>query len=123
MDNKNHNTVRLVSHKPSGGKNQHSRAETEIEPVYQEFSWVESSADFDRCEHDMRDMTDGLTVIAGMLEVDRLNPELGKRPLFAPIDAGRLMRMMVAANRMMTELRDLEIDNKNEKARVAGGAR
>ena len=92
-------------------------------PVYQEFSWTDNGRYADPCEHDFRDVADGLTVVAGMLELNQLNPQMGKRPLFSPTDSGRLMRMMVAVNRLMTGLHDLEIDATRSKARLVAGAR
>lgn len=92
-------------------------------PLYEEFSWTDNGSNADPCEHDFRDVTDGLTIVAGMLEVNQLNPQMGKRPLFSPTDTGRLMRMMVAVNRLMTGVHDLEIDATRSKARIAAGAR
>jgi hypothetical protein len=58
-----------------------------------------------------------------MLEMSQLRPQMGKRPLFSSTDSGRLMRMMVAVNRLMTGVHDLEIDATRNKARPAAGAR
>lgn len=91
-------------------------------PLYEEFSWTDNGRCADPCEHDFRDVADGLTVVAGMLEMNQLNPQLGKRPLFSPTDSGRLMRMMVAVNRLMTGVHDLEIDAARSKARLAADA-
>jgi hypothetical protein len=92
-------------------------------PLYAEFSWTDNGGDADPCEHDFRDVADGLTVVAGMLEMNQLRPQMGKRPLFSPTDSGRLMRMMVAVNRIITGVHDLEIEAIHRKARLAAGAR
>jgi hypothetical protein len=128
MAKTNNTTVHLVSDKPSvDGAQRYSgeskkRCKEKKKPVYQEFSWTDTDGDADPCEHDFRDVADGLTVVAGMLEMSQLRPQMGKRPLFSPTDSGRLMRMMVAVNRLMTGVYDLEIDATRNKARLAAGA-
>jgi hypothetical protein len=125
----NNNIASLIHQKPSVDKNQRSMKESKKKdkkkkkPLYEEFSWTDNGINADPCEHDFRDVTDGLTVVAGMLEANQLNPQMGKRPLFSPTDTGRLMRMMVAVNRLMTGVHDLEIDATRSKARLAAGAR
>jgi hypothetical protein len=129
MAKTNNTTVHLVSDKPSidGAQrcdNESKKAsKKKKKPLYQEFSWTDNGRFADPCEHDFRDVADGLTVVAGMLEVNQLNPQMGKRPLFSPTDSGRLMRMMVAVNRLMTGVHDLEIDATRSKARLVAGAR
>lgn len=129
MDKKNTTTVHLVSDKPSVDGGQRYKEESKKQrkkkskPVYQEFSWTDNGRFADPCEHDFRDVSDGLTVVAGMLEMNQLKPQMGKRPLFSPTDSGRLMRMLVAVNRLMTGVHDLEIDATHRKARLATGAR
>lgn len=125
----NNNIASLVHQKPSVdvkqdclGKAKKDRKKKK-KPLYEEFSWTDNGRRADPCEHDFRDVADGLTVVAGMLEMNQLNPQLGKRPLFSTTDSGRLMRMMVAVNRLMTGVHDLEIDATRSKARLAAGAR
>jgi hypothetical protein len=125
----NNNIASLIHQKPSVDGDQHYLSESKKgnkkkrKPLYAEFSWTDNGIDADPCAHDFRDVTDGLTVVAGMLEVNQLNPQMGKRPLFSPTDTGRLMRMMVAVNRIMTGVHDLEIDATRSKARLVAGAR
>lgn len=129
MAKTNNNTVHLISHKPSVDGAQHCADESkkarkkDKKPLYQEFSWTDNGPFADPCEHDFRDVADGLTVVAGMLEMSQLRPQMGKRPLFSPTDSGRLMRMMVAVNRLMTGVHDLETDATRNKARLTAGAR
>lgn len=123
----NNNITSLIHQKPSVDDTQRSPSESKKQgkkkkkPVYQEFSWTDHGRFADPSEHDFRDVSDGLTVVAGMLEMNLLNPQMGKRPLFSPTDSGRLMRMMVAVNRLMTGVHDLEIDATHRKARLATG--
>ena len=125
----NNNIASLVHQKPSvDGKQRYlseikKKGTKKKKPLYEEFSWTDNDGYADPCEHDFRDVADGLTVVAGMLEMNQLNPQLGKRPLFSTTDSGRLMRMMVAVNRLMTGVHDLEIDAKHRKARLAADAR
>lgn len=125
----NNNIASLIHQKPSVDENQRYIGESKRKgkkkekPLYAEFSWTDNGIDADPCEHDFRDVVDGLTVVTGMLEVNQLNPQMGKRPLFSPTDTGRLMRMMVAVNRLMTGVHDLEIDATRSKARLAASAR
>ena len=125
----NNNIASLIHQKPSVDSDQRYLGESKKgskkkkKPLYEEFSWTDNGSNADPCEHDFRDVTDGLTIVAGMLEVNQLNPQMGKRPLFSPTDTGRLMRMMVAVNRLMTGVHDLEIDATRSKARIAAGAR
>jgi hypothetical protein len=125
----NNNIASLMHQKPAvdGGQryiNDTKKAgKKKKKPLYEEFSWTDNGIHADPCEHDFRDVVDGLTVVAGMLEANQLRPQMGKRPLFSPTDSGRLMRMMVAVNRLMTGVHDLEIDATRNKARLAAGAR
>lgn len=125
----NNNIASLIHQKPIVDGHQRYINDTKKvgkkkkKPLYEEFSWTDNGRDADPTEHDFRDVADGLTVVAGMLEVNQLNPQMGKRPLFSSTDSGRLMRMMVAVNRLMTGVHDLEIDATHRKARLAAGAR
>jgi hypothetical protein len=125
----NNNIASLIHQKPSVDEDQRyigeskKKGKKKKKPLYEEFSWTDNGIDADPCEHDFRDVADGLTVVAGMLEMSQLRPQMGKRPLFSPTDSGRLMRMMVAVNRLMTGVHDLEIDATRNKARLAAGAR
>jgi hypothetical protein len=124
----NNNIASLIHQKPSVDGDQRylsdskKRGKKKKKPLYQEFSWTDNGIDADPCEHDVRDITDGLTVVVGMLEMNQLRPQMGKRPLFSPTDSGRLMRMMVAVNRIMTGVHDFEIDATHRKARIAADA-
>jgi hypothetical protein len=128
MAKTNNTTVHLVSDKPSVDGAQRYSGESKTQgkkkkkPVYQEFSWTDNGRFADPSEHDFRDVADGLSVVAGMLEMNQLRPQMGKRSLFSPTDSGRLMRMMVAVNRIVTGVHDLEIDATRSKARLAAGA-
>jgi hypothetical protein len=125
----NNNITSLMHQKPAVDGNQScingtkKASKKKKKPLYEEFSWTDNGIHADPCEHDFRDVVDGLTVVAGMLEMSQLRPQMGKRPLFSPTDSGRLMRMMVAVNRLMTGVHDLEIDATRNKARLAAGAR
>jgi hypothetical protein len=125
----NNNIASLIHQKPSVVADQRYLSESKKKgkkkkkPLYAEFSWTDTDGDADPCEHDFRDVADGLTVVAGMLEMSQLRPQMGKRPLFSPTDSGRLMRMMVAVNRLMTGVHDLEIEAIHRKARLAATAR
>lgn len=99
------------------------QAKKKRKPVYRELFWTGSGRYADPCKHDFHDVTDGLTAVAGKLELDQLNPQLGKRPLFSAIDSGRLMQLMVAANRLITGVYDIEIDARHRQARLVVGAR
>ena len=123
----NNNIASLIHQKPSVDGGQHcfgkskKKSKKKKKPLYEEFSWTDNGREADPSEHDFRDVADGLTVIAGMLEMNQLNPQMGKRPLFSSTDSGRLMRMMVAVNRLMTGVHDFEIDATHRKARLATG--
>jgi hypothetical protein len=125
----NNNIASLIHQKPSVDSDQRYLSESKKgskkkkKPLYEEFCWTDNEPGSDSSEHDFRDVADGLTVVAGMLEVNHLNPQMGKRPLFSPTDSGRLIRMMVAVNRLMTGVHDLEIDATRSKARLAASAR
>lgn len=125
MGNANHNTVFLVSDIPSDDQNQHSIPEMEQEPFFQEFSWTgdHRQAGEDNTMHDLRDVMDGMSVVAAMLEMDDLNRNTGQRPLLSRTHAGKLMRMQTVVQRLMAALVDVDIEAKNEKAMAAGGAR
>jgi hypothetical protein len=120
----NNNIASLIHQKPSVDDTQRSPSESKKQgkkkkkPVYHEFSWTDHGRSADPSEHDFRDVSDGLTVVAGMLEMNLLNPQMGKRPLFSTTDSGRLMRMLVAVNRLMTGVHDLEIEATHRKARI-----
>jgi hypothetical protein len=124
MGNANHNTVRLISDKPSDDQNQHSSMETEQEPFFQEYSWTgdHRKAGEDNTAHDLRDVLDGLSVVSAMLEMDDLNRDTCQRPLFSRTHAGKLKRMQTVVQRMMAALVDVDIDAENEKLRCAGVA-
>lgn len=115
----NNNIASLIHQKPSVAENQHS-SEKNLEPVFEEFSWYhKKKASEDTLVQDTRDVTDGLAVVLGLLEMNDMNLENGERPLFSPLHRSRLMRLAIATQRVLAGVCDSEIQVSNERARRA----
>lgn len=116
----NNNIASLLHQNPSFAENQHS-SEKNMKPLFEEFSWYVAKAEEDLLTQDVRDVTDGLTVVLGLLEMNDFNLENGERPLFSPLHRSRLMRLSIATQRVLAEVCDTVIQSSNARARRAEG--
>ena len=112
----NNNIASLIHQKPSFGGNQQS-SQKDMEPIFEDFSWYGGKVDEDSLVQDVRDVTDGLTVVLGLIEMNDIRLENEERPLFSPLHRSRLMRLSIATQRVLAEVCDTEIQASNERAR------
>ena len=112
----NNNIASLIHQKPSFADNQHS-SEKDMEPIFEEFTWYGAKANEDTLAQDVRDVTDGLAVVLGLIEMNDMRLENEERPLFSPLHRSRLMRLSIATQRVLGGVCDNEIQASNEHAR------
>jgi hypothetical protein len=112
----NNNIASLIHQKPSFAGNQQS-SQKDMEPIFEDFSWYGGKVDEDTLVQDVRDVTDGLTVVLGLIEMNDIRLENEERPLFSPLHRSRLMRLSIATQRVLAGVCDTEIQASNERAR------
>ncbi len=112
----NNNIASLPHQKPSFAGNQQSSGK-DMEPIFEDFSWYGGKVDEDTLVQDVRDVTDGLTVVLGLIEMNDIRLENEERPLFSPLHRSRLMRLSIATQRVLAGVCDTEIQASNERAR------
>jgi hypothetical protein len=112
----NNNIASLIHQKPSCAENQQS-SQKDMEPIFEDFSWYGGKVDEDTLVQDVRDVTDGLTVVLGLIEMNDIRLENEERPLFSPLHRSRLMRLSIATQRVLAGVCDTEIQASNERAR------
>ncbi|MBK4739219.1 hypothetical protein [Noviherbaspirillum pedocola] len=108
-----HSAVPSSRQKASADEKQGCNGKNKMEPAYQEFCWYGDgvpATDPGLLKHDIRDVSDGLAVVLGMLEANDLNKQTGMRPLFSDQHACKLMRMTIAMQRFITDAVDHHID-------------